>query len=46
VQLAGVIHGIGKSGADLGLRLKKQLNRAAIDEVKRQLRDIPTGKFQ
>uniref|UniRef100_A0A1I8MWU8 DNA polymerase theta n=1 Tax=Musca domestica TaxID=7370 RepID=A0A1I8MWU8_MUSDO len=42
-QLAGAIHAIGKQGGEWGIKLKAQLNREAIDEVKQQLRDIPTG---
>lgn len=44
-QLAGAIHAIGKQGGEWGIKLKAQLNREAIDEVKQQLRDIPTGKY-
>ncbi|XP_073817747.1 DNA polymerase theta isoform X2 [Musca autumnalis] len=43
IQLAGAIHAIGKQGGEWGIKLKAQLNREAIDEVKQQLKDIPTG---
>ncbi|KAI8045547.1 hypothetical protein M5D96_001729 [Drosophila gunungcola] len=43
VQLATAMHGLIKSGSELGLRLRANLNPAAIEEVKQQLRDIPTG---
>uniref|UniRef100_B3P470 DNA polymerase theta n=1 Tax=Drosophila erecta TaxID=7220 RepID=B3P470_DROER len=43
VQLATAMHGIIKSGSELGLRLRTNLNPRAIEEVKQQLRDIPTG---
>ncbi|XP_075148990.1 DNA polymerase theta [Haematobia irritans] len=43
VQLAGAIHSLGKQGGEWGIKLRAQLNREAIDEVKQQLKDIPTG---
>ncbi|KAH8258272.1 hypothetical protein KR038_009069 [Drosophila bunnanda] len=43
VQLATAMHGLIKSGTDLGQRLRANLNPEAIEEVKKQLRDIPTG---
>ncbi|XP_061390041.1 DNA polymerase theta [Musca vetustissima] len=43
IQLAGNIHAIGKQGGEWGIKLKAQLNREAIDDVKQQLKDIPTG---
>ncbi|EDW97149.1 DNA polymerase theta [Drosophila yakuba] len=43
VQLATAMHGLIKSGTELGLRLRTNLNPRAIEEVKQQLRDIPTG---
>lgn len=45
VQLAGAIHSLGKQGGEWGIKLRAQLNREAIDSVKQQLRDIPTGTF-
>lgn len=45
VQLAGAIHSIGKHGGEWGIKLKAQLNREAIDDVKQQLKDIPTGMY-
>ncbi|XP_065358466.1 DNA polymerase theta [Calliphora vicina] len=42
-QLAGAIHALGKQGGEWGTRLRTQINRQAIDNVKQQLRDIPTG---
>lgn len=44
-QLAGAIHSLGKQGGEWGTRLRAQINRQAIDNVKQQLRDIPTGTF-
>lgn len=44
VQLATAMHTLIKSESDVGKRLRAQLNQQAIDEVKQQLRDIPTGK--
>ncbi|XP_039491520.1 DNA polymerase theta [Drosophila santomea] len=43
VQLATAMHSLIKSGTELGLRLRTNLNPRAIEEVKQQLRDIPTG---
>lgn len=43
VQLATAMHTLIKSESDVGKRLRAQLNQQAIDEVKQQLRDIPTG---
>jgi len=43
VQLATAMHGLIKSGSELGRRLRTNLNPKAIEEVKQQLRDIPTG---
>nr|XP_044250030.1 DNA polymerase theta [Drosophila takahashii] len=43
VQLATAMHGLIKSGSELGRRLRVNLNPKAIEEVKQQLRDIPTG---
>ncbi|XP_017037902.1 DNA polymerase theta isoform X1 [Drosophila kikkawai] len=43
VQLATAMHGLIKSGSDLGKSLRANLNPEAIEEVKKQLRDIPTG---
>lgn len=43
VQLAGAIYNIGKGGTELGIRLRACIKRDAIDEVKKQLRGIPTG---
>ncbi|KAH8283889.1 hypothetical protein KR054_004622 [Drosophila jambulina] len=43
VQLATAMHGLIKSGSELGQRLRANLNPEAIEEVKKQLRDIPTG---
>ncbi|KAH8232595.1 hypothetical protein KR032_010136 [Drosophila birchii] len=43
VQLATAMHGLIKSGSDLGQRLRANLNPEAIGEVKKQLKDIPTG---
>ncbi|KAI8130699.1 DNA polymerase theta [Lucilia cuprina] len=42
-QLAGSIHSLGKQGGEWGTKLRNQINRQAIDNVKEQLRDIPTG---
>ncbi|KAM7364011.1 DNA polymerase theta isoform 2-T3 [Cochliomyia hominivorax] len=42
-QLAGAIHSLGKQGGEWGTKLRAQINREAIDNVKQQLRDIPTG---
>uniref|UniRef100_A0A1I8PUM1 DNA-directed DNA polymerase n=1 Tax=Stomoxys calcitrans TaxID=35570 RepID=A0A1I8PUM1_STOCA len=43
IQLAGAIHTLGKQGGEWGIKLRAQLNREAIDEMKKQLKDIPTG---
>ncbi|XP_017084683.2 LOW QUALITY PROTEIN: DNA polymerase theta [Drosophila eugracilis] len=43
VQLATAMHVLIKSGSELGRRLRANLNPTAIEEVKQQLRDIPTG---
>ncbi|XP_041447673.1 LOW QUALITY PROTEIN: DNA polymerase theta [Drosophila obscura] len=43
VQLATAIHGLIKSGTELSRRLRSNLNPEAIEDVKQQLRDIPTG---
>ncbi|KAH8382703.1 hypothetical protein KR009_004872 [Drosophila setifemur] len=43
VQLATSMHGLIKSGSELGRRLRVNLNPEAIEDVKQQLRDIPTG---
>uniref|UniRef100_A0A6P4FCY1 DNA polymerase theta n=1 Tax=Drosophila rhopaloa TaxID=1041015 RepID=A0A6P4FCY1_DRORH len=43
VQLATAMHVLIKSGSELGRRLRANLNPGAIEEVKQQLRDIPTG---
>ncbi|XP_016961333.1 DNA polymerase theta [Drosophila biarmipes] len=43
VQLATAMHGLIKSGSELGRRLRTNLNPKAIEEVKQQLKDIPTG---
>lgn len=45
MQLAGAIHSLGKQGGEWGTRLRSQLKREAIDEVKKQLKDIPTGNM-
>ncbi|XP_037810645.1 DNA polymerase theta isoform X2 [Lucilia sericata] len=42
-QLAGAIHSLGKQGGEWGTKLRAQINRQAINNVKEQLRDIPTG---
>lgn len=44
MQLAGAIHALGKQGSEWGVKLRAQLNRQAINDVKQQLSDIPTGK--
>lgn len=44
VQLATAMHTLIKSDNQLARKLRSQLNTGAIEEVKRQLRDIPTGK--
>ncbi|EDW83667.2 uncharacterized protein Dwil_GK13557 [Drosophila willistoni] len=43
VQLATAIHTLIKSGSEVGQNLRTHLNPASIEEVKQQLRDIPTG---
>ncbi|XP_017041178.1 DNA polymerase theta [Drosophila ficusphila] len=43
VQLATAMHGLIKSGSELGRRLRANLSPEAIEDVKQQLRDIPTG---
>ncbi|XP_017142193.2 DNA polymerase theta isoform X1 [Drosophila miranda] len=43
VQLAIAIHGLIKAGTELSRRLRSNLNPEAIEDVKQQLRDIPTG---
>ncbi|XP_055853276.1 DNA polymerase theta [Episyrphus balteatus] len=43
VQLAAAIHTIGRSGTDIGNKLRSNIKRDAIEEVKKQLKDIPTG---
>lgn len=45
IQLAGAIHSLGKHGGEWGSRLRAQINRQSVDNVKQQLRDIPTGKY-
>lgn len=44
VQLATAMHTLIKSDSQLAQKLRGQLNREALEDVKRQLRDIPTGK--
>ncbi|EDV42218.1 uncharacterized protein Dana_GF17871 [Drosophila ananassae] len=43
VQLATAMHALIKSGSDLGRRLRSNLSPEALENVKQQLRDIPTG---
>lgn len=43
VQLATAMHALIKSENHLAKRLRSHLNTEAIEDVKRQLRDIPTG---
>uniref|UniRef100_A0A1A9W5U6 DNA polymerase theta n=1 Tax=Glossina brevipalpis TaxID=37001 RepID=A0A1A9W5U6_9MUSC len=43
LKLAAAIHTLGKLNNEWGERVKTQLKREAIDEMKQQLRDIPTG---
>ncbi|XP_055906695.1 DNA polymerase theta [Eupeodes corollae] len=43
VQLAAAIHTIGRSGSEIGNKLRSNIKRDAIEEVKKQLKDIPTG---
>ncbi|XP_068152426.1 DNA polymerase theta [Drosophila tropicalis] len=43
VQLATAMHTLIKSGSEVGQKLRTHLNPAAIEDVKQQLRDIPTG---
>ncbi|XP_030556308.1 DNA polymerase theta [Drosophila novamexicana] len=43
VQLATAMHTLIKSDSQLAQKLRGQLNREALEDVKRQLRDIPTG---
>ncbi|ALC45469.1 mus308 [Drosophila busckii] len=43
VQLATALHVLLKSDNPLAKRLRTQLNPTAIEDVKQQLRDIPTG---
>lgn len=44
VQLATAMHTLLKSDNHLARKLRSQLNMEAIEDVKRQLRDIPTGR--
>lgn len=44
VQLATAMHTLIKSDNHLARKLRSQLNTEAIEDVKRQLRDIPTGR--
>lgn len=44
VQLATAMHTLIKSDNHLASKLRSHLNTEAIEDVKRQLRDIPTGK--
>lgn len=44
VQLATAMHTLFKSDNHLARKLRSQLNMEAIEDVKRQLRDIPTGR--
>ncbi|KAL7729135.1 hypothetical protein ACLKA6_009605 [Drosophila palustris] len=43
VQLATAMHALIKSDSHLAKRLRSHLNTEAIEDVKRQLREIPTG---
>uniref|UniRef100_A0A1B0BTV0 DNA polymerase theta n=1 Tax=Glossina palpalis gambiensis TaxID=67801 RepID=A0A1B0BTV0_9MUSC len=43
LKLAAAIHSLCKLNNEWGERLNSQLKRESIDEMKRQLRDIPTG---
>lgn len=43
IQLAKTIYYLGKNDEKWGPRLKQQLKIDAIEEVKQQLKDIPTG---
>lgn len=45
VQLATAMHALIKSGSDLGRRLRSNLSPEALENVKQQLRDIPTGSM-
>uniref|UniRef100_A0A1A9VS42 DNA polymerase theta n=1 Tax=Glossina austeni TaxID=7395 RepID=A0A1A9VS42_GLOAU len=43
LKLAAAIHSLCKLNNEWGERLNSQLKRESIDEMKQQLRDIPTG---
>ncbi|XP_030370750.1 DNA polymerase theta [Scaptodrosophila lebanonensis] len=43
VQLATAMHALIKSGSEVGQKLRAQLNTESIQDVKQQLKDIPTG---
>ncbi|KAH8236416.1 hypothetical protein KR026_001239 [Drosophila bipectinata] len=43
VQLATAMHTLIKSGSDLGRQLRSNLSPGDLENVKQQLRDIPTG---
>ncbi|XP_034114797.2 DNA polymerase theta [Drosophila albomicans] len=43
VQLATAMHALIKSDSSVAKQLRSHLNTEAIEDVKRQLRDIPTG---
>ncbi|KAH8312810.1 hypothetical protein KR044_013001, partial [Drosophila immigrans] len=43
VQLATAMHALIKADSSVAKQLRSQLNTDAIEDVKRQLRDIPTG---
>ncbi|KAH8328757.1 hypothetical protein KR074_005265 [Drosophila pseudoananassae] len=43
VQLATAMHTLIKSGSDVGRQLRSNLSPEALENVKQQLRDIPTG---
>lgn len=44
IQLAGAINSLEKQSGEWSSKLNAQLKREAIENVKEQMRDIPTGK--
>lgn len=43
VQVASYVYAIGKSKSELGEKLRNQIDMAAVDEVKGQLKNCPIG---
>ena len=46
IQLAGAIHSLGKQSGEWSIKLRSQIKTEAIDNVKKQMHDIPSGKME